>query len=488
VDDLHAYIHRIGLHDADAVLALASGEQVRELLDTDGWTRDELVVERLDPWLAALMRAGPEILTERMLDLDDPLINWLVRQSVEVTVIDEPDDFEPPEAEHVRTPDGRLCIAFPHGAERDLPLKVFLDTLMRENAELCLSLLVHSAAALDSVLAEDAYRWRSGRMADRGYVDYYSALAIYTPPRPDQVRDARQALPKTDQGLRSERWLVPIFAPADRLANAFTALDASRIDVVQGALGYVANMALSADRVELWDEDAQRETLDRLRAGLVLGLETLVGPPDTKRDAEALAQTALSIIFRVGYGRMLEAAAPLRPALRDRLLAGPDGPVDAVDLLDLRPWAEALSARHPRRPDGQPLDSAEVLDEARHQAALLAELGRVAGRDRPLEVGVGTWLITWLARDLIGLDGPGALPAGQVERAHRALFADGALRDEARQAAAAFWGRIGGQNPFALAALLADAEDQMAAVDGTALEPRFLPRLHIAVPPADEAR
>ena len=53
------HIRRIGLQDADSVLALASGTQVQGLLDTDVWTRDEVQLERVDPWLNALMRAGP---------------------------------------------------------------------------------------------------------------------------------------------------------------------------------------------------------------------------------------------------------------------------------------------------------------------------------------------------------------------------------------------------------------------------------------------
>lgn len=472
VDDLHTYIHRIGLADADGVLALASGEQVRGLLDTDIWTRDALSLDRLDPWLTALMRAGPEVLVARLLDLDDGLLNWLVRRSVRTEVIEDPETFEAPDEEHVVSPDGRLCVVFPESATRDLPIKIFLDAMMRDDPALCVNLLVMAQAALDSNLEEDAYRWRTGRMADRGYVDYYEALAIYTAPRPDQVRDARQALPEGAPPV--ERWLVPVMAPEARLAEAFTALDPEALDVVQGALGYVANMALSADRVEAWDEEAGAETLGRLRAGLVLGLDLLAGPDaDRRRDAQVLAETALAIIFRTGYGRMVEAARPLRKAAEAGLLAGTDGRLGGVDLPALAPWAEALGGRHPQTPDGPPTRG-EALDAMRHHGALLAELGRVAGPERPRAVGVGAWLATWMARDLVGLDGPGALPPEKLADAHRALFADGAMRADARDAAADWWRRAGGADPFALVALIEAVEEAMAALDPADLEPRFL--------------
>lgn len=472
IDDLHAYVHRIGLADADGVLALASGEQVRGMLDTDVWVRDRLSLDRLDPWLTALMRAGPKVLCERMLDLDDGLLNWLVRRSVEVDVIDDPEEFEAPEGEYVVTPDGRLCVRFPHGDKRDLPVKLFLDRMMRDAPDFCLNLLVHAQVALDTNLEEDAYRWRSGRMADRGYVDYYDALVIYTAPRADQVEAARDAIPTDAPAV--ERWLVPVLAPDARLAAAFGALDPEALDVVQGALGYIANMALSADRVEPWDEDGHHETLDRIRAGLVLGLDRLAGPePDPRRDAKVLGETALAMIFRAGYARTLDAAKPLRAASRDGLLRGPDGPVDAVDLPTLRPWADALSLRHPRRPDG-PLSTGAQLDVARAHAEQIAALGRVAGPDRPVEIGLGAWLATWMTRDLIGLDGPGTLPPDRLTDAHRALFADGGLTPNARAAAAGWWRRAGGQSEAALAALLDAMTDALAGLDPADLDPRFI--------------
>lgn len=480
IDDLHAYVHRIGLDDADGVIALASGAQVRGMIDADIWTRDTLSLERIDPWLSALMRAGTKVLCARLLDLDDTLLTWLVRRSVETDVLDNPDDFEAPDGEYVVTPDGALCIRFPHGETRDLPIKLFLDRMMRDNAELCINLLVHSQVALDSNLEDDAYRWRSGRMADRGYVDYYDALAIYTPPREDQVRGAQSAIP--DDAPAVERWLVPVLAPDARLAAAFTALDPDAIDSVQGALGYVANMALSADRVEAWDEEGQAETLDRLRAGLVLGLDALAGPDaDPQLDAEVLADTTLALIFRTGYARTLAAARPLQRPLRDDLLAGPGGRTDAVDLPALRPWAEALAERHPRHPDG-PFSTGAALADAQHHAELLAELARVAGATRPREIGLGAWLITWMTRDLIGLDGPGALPPHRLADAHRALFADGAFAPAARDAAADWWRRAGGSDPFALEQLVDAATDAMAALHPAKLDPRYLPLWFIGEP------
>ena len=41
---------------------------------------------------------------------------------------------------------------------------------------------------LSAELEEQSYRWRSGRLADLGYVDFYDALDLFRPLTPDQVK------------------------------------------------------------------------------------------------------------------------------------------------------------------------------------------------------------------------------------------------------------------------------------------------------------
>ncbi len=89
-EDLHAMIRRIGLGDSAELLALSSGEQVRDILDAEVWVKDELALERVDSWMGALMHAGHDVLLHRVLALDDELLNWLVRRTVRVVVVEDP--------------------------------------------------------------------------------------------------------------------------------------------------------------------------------------------------------------------------------------------------------------------------------------------------------------------------------------------------------------------------------------------------------------
>ena len=57
-------------------------------------------------------------------------------------------------------------------------------------------MLVGTRGELDTELEEQAYRWRSGRMADLGFADYYEALEVYREIDPATVRLGEQPAPR----------------------------------------------------------------------------------------------------------------------------------------------------------------------------------------------------------------------------------------------------------------------------------------------------
>lgn len=466
---LYRLVRRIGLEDCTEIVALSSGQQVQAFIDFDAWQGDRLDIERLDPWLRALMVSGREVLVERLLDLDDQLLSWIVLSSAQIYVIDDPESFEAPDEEHVLTQDRRLCIVFPESAERDLPVKVFLDAFMREHPDHCYNFLVFTGAALNSELEENALRWRQGRLADLGFVEPIEALGLYTAPRPDQIRDARRAVPRgveapvLAQSLRSD----------ERLNAGIATLDAQTRAVVLQELAYVCNTALSADRVPLWDEAAQEHVLRRVRAGLSLGLDALSEGATPRSDADVLADVPLALVFRAGYGRMLEAAEPARRARRRGLLSGPGGPVDAVDQPLLRSWVEALTDRHPHLPDDRIPRTTADLARMRAFAEVVADLVDFPAGGRSDDAGLCAWVLTQVVRGLLGLSDFGRVPAPRLAEAHALLFAQGGLSPAGREAARAQWLEQGGRRPQTIDFLLTWAAEELAAVDPTALEGRF---------------
>ncbi|MEE2786202.1 MAG: DUF6178 family protein [Myxococcota bacterium] len=473
VDDLYAHIQKIGLDDSELILAMASGEQIRGLIDSDAWARDELQLQRLDPWLKTLMRGGPEVLGPRILDLDDSMITQVLRSSVDVIIVDDPDSFEAPDVEHVRTPDGQLCVCFPRSEARDLPVKIFLDWLMRTNPAYCINLLVFSTASLPSTLQEDAYRWRTARMADRGYVDYYDALSIYVPLPVDTPGLVER--PPEHPEITGGHWLSSSIEGHERLHAAFQMLSADDRSNFQARLALAANMALSADRVELWDETRFAETLHRVRACLVLGIDAIGGRSTASNDAKLLRTVETPALVRIGYGRLVEAASALTKAKRHQYLAGPNGPLDGVDIMHLRAWAEKLAQRHPGSPADDAPSTADALNTMTLNARIIADLGHATHRSRPIDIGIGAWTMAQLMRALLGIEGTGPLPSDRLADAHAELFHNGSIQETVRMGAQSWWKAQGGSLVDAIDTVLDDACSQIGQVDPSALEPKFAP-------------
>lgn len=545
VVDLHHYLFAVGLEDAESVLALVSSEQVRQLLDIEVWDRSELLPARVDAWMFALQRAGADVLYQRVLDLDDALLNWVIKRDVLAYVIDDPESFYPPDEDHILTPDRQLCIVFQRdndhleeerahsktlqeegttlmqGGAGSAPIRQFVNMLMENQPELCIHLALAATAALPTQLEEDAYQWRKARMSDLGFIDYYEAREIYTPP----PADWRRALPPQrieDDRPPAKHWLALIIAPHQRLDLAFAALSWEDALIVAELLGYVANMTLSADRVALWDRVQQERTLLRLQAGLGIALELINGQDATpEMDAKVLAQHHLNYLFRLGYEQMVKAAEPVWE-IQAKLKRGDDIAGALDDLPRLKSWAEALLGEHPEgRGDAGESIQLRTLEDcrvAREGALLIADLLEVAqplyaellqrvadglakGEQGLGAVSVGALLFAAYTRDVILEETSRVIAPLRPEEAaelHTHCFSQEApvlvappeidlvedlppplrpLRPEAAQAISTWWAQRGGKTTTAPLALLRELREQAGAVSAVDLDMNFVPLL-----------
>ena len=203
------------------------------------------------------------------------------------------------------------------------------------------------------------------RMADRGYIDYYDALRIYVPASKAEVAKAEQVV--ASEGPITQHWLEVFKGTQSRLQAALAAVPSEHLEAVQSSLAVAMNMALSADRVELWDEEHQADVVERIQAGLSLALrEPQRGVIDNRTRRRDAGGNPVSVLFRIGYGVTLEAVSRLRRTSVVRRLSGPAGRVDGVDIAELREWAEWLTARHPSMPNGAPPSSLTDIKEMRN--------------------------------------------------------------------------------------------------------------------------
>lgn len=354
--ELYQIIADVGLSEAGELVALATPEQLRGCLDIEVWDRDQLQTEALVPWLQALVETGYEKLGQVWEKLDPELTALTLQRFTRIydLTLEEqpPEDAEGP---LLRTPDTFFVIEV-RAEDGDTATLVqrLIDDLYRADPTGVLARHTIMAARSEPTaeLEEMSYRWRSGRMSDLGYVDYYEALQVFRPLDPASVRigegtEDRFApdRPDTDdpEQVATSFGLMPAAVAEGVLGASFLARAMDRIDDpdeiarLEIAVMVLVNNVLAAMRVPPADLEAVRHGAQHAAATVSLGLEAL-SQGDLERAAQALRSVSLARLHRLGHtltlrlARMARALAPRAVAASER-----DGAVLAA-LLRQRPW------------------------------------------------------------------------------------------------------------------------------------------------------
>jgi len=458
VDELHDVVHQSGLGEAAELLVHATGEQVQGLLDLDLWAQDQLSLDRLGAWVELLAEMPARVLVRWAHEIDVEVLALMLRKGCRVYELDrdtDPGDIET-EGLPYRTPDSFFLIDIV-GYEPDDPaeaavvrkamgghvdrdttvgaLRQILETLYQGDLNFVRRILVGIKSELDSELEETAYRWRSGRLADLGFADYYDALEVYRELDPRSVRlgelakgarlrpahivplnAAPAAVRALDDSIRKDDSLL---ARALRLVT-----EPSQIEDLRYAFASLVNRALAADRVGPSEDDRIKECATRLRGTLDLALELLArgpdGRPSDERAAEALKTIALVRIHRLGFSL----TAKVREAARELLQKGPFSAVPDLDLTEPeeQPLVDAVRAARPVFPralDTPPADGTRPFSSLRDIAVASAALERVAaGQALLLGLGVRPSHLTAEALEAAGIEVKDrtALDAAQIGR------------------------------------------------------------------------
>jgi len=315
VQDLYYVIKEVGLADAHDLLALASPAQVRGFLDFDVWEREKLATARAAEWIDALIDLGPDKLgaAMRAFDVELPSL-WLAQHA---RVYDLSLGEAPPEdTEHLLwpSPDRFFLVEITAEGSAARTTERLLDHLYRADPELGRRVIMGARWELPSELEEMSYRWRSGRLADLGFVDYYEALEIYKYLDPQSVRvgeDTARPEPQPAEGEPASALPAPLAEAIGeqtffhRAMNALGPKEPDETARISQNLVTLANQVMAADRIDPADLDGVRGALERALGYLSMGLE-YVSRGDLGRAEEALRTIALVRLFRVGVSLTLQ--------------------------------------------------------------------------------------------------------------------------------------------------------------------------------------
>ena len=336
-DEFFYVIHELGFPEAMDVLVHGTAEQVQTVLDFSLWERDRVDLQKSDEWLAALVEAPPATLGQWAAGIDVELLALLLRQRARIydLSIDEPPEEPEPQGVLWSSPDRLFAIELGGGPDRARVTQRLLDNLYRYSPAMMRRLLVGVRSESDAELEEAALRWRSGRMADLGFADFYEALAVYQELEPASVRASDAPLPSPrprgepsdDAFLRLPAVVAERLGGKTPFARAVVGLqDREEIADLHFALVALANRALAADRVTPGDDEAVRAVLERMSATLDLAIEFLARGR-AEREVAAVRGVPLVTLHRLGVsltGKLRRLAwallrqnpfAALRPAI-----------------------------------------------------------------------------------------------------------------------------------------------------------------------------
>lgn len=449
--EVYELVQSAGFEDAGDLIALATPSQLRGCLDLDTWDKDTFLADGARPWLTALLEVGFEKVGEVWAGLDAEVRALLIARFArvhDVTLGEHPDEDrpggEPEPAEDgplYGTPDGFFVLRLLGDDETQRLLPRLIEDLYRADPALARHSIQAARAEPAAELEEMSYRWRSGRMADQGYVDFYDALELFHPLELDQVKLGAAA---TELAAIDADGVLPAPVARQVLARSFLARCLAEVEApeiagkLEAAIFYLVNRVLAAARARPGQHDVVERAALYGSATLSLGLEA-VARGEPARGARALVEVALPQLFRVGYTlglRLAKLALALAP--RARRAETPTAEVLAA-LCSPRPlWA--CSADTPPRPGVRPLES--LADVRRAADVLRALTAKVALAERlavPLgAAGDAPTLEAFLRTALLRACGGGGFDArpmtsAELTAAHRRAFDGGRLTEAARE-------------------------------------------------------
>ncbi len=452
--EIYQLVKEVGFADAHDLIALATPEQVRGCIDLDSWDRDQVQTAAMEPWLNAVLDAGFEKVGQVWQTLDSELGALLLARQVHVYDLslgeEVPDEEERP---LYNTPDSFFAIAIT--AEDDDTVSLLtrlLDDLYRADMELARHTIMAARSEPLAELEEMSYRWRSGRLADLGYADYYEALEVFRPLDPTSVTVGEgsedhvgHAAPGDEAGTPralpmplAEQVVGKIF-----LARALAQLgDVAEEERIEAAFLVLTNKVLSALRISPGDEDGLRWGADYALGATALGLE-IISHGDLDSAADALRTVSLTRLHRVGYTATLKLA---RFARAIRMRAGAAG-TDTTALIDALTGQRPSFPRELDDPPGSGPRAFESQRDIRQAAEALTRLAlriaiaeavgaNVKAASEQPGVTLDDYIRTALVRAMIGGEPtPTPLSDAELTELRARAFAGDKLTDAARQAA-----------------------------------------------------
>jgi hypothetical protein len=349
-EELLFTLREAGADAAVEILSHARASQVSFLLDLELWDKGALRRDRAPFWIEKLEACGDARLSHWLRALEDYDLLLLLGAVTRAAFTDEEGHAEEVDEHHTAfTLDGVHSLTMPSAVEPQV--RKMLAILKAQDAGRYFRVVEGLLAGIDAEMEEEALRARTSRIAERGFLDFEDAQEIYIPLTHDQFeeKEARSSAPMHDpDGYEAASPLVPLATdgPTQRIQSVLARVtDPDDAEAIIFQLARLTHKVIAADGLDPADVHAYRVAARKVAGFLTIGLEMLCGH-DEAAMAERVALCWLEHLFRLGWGRVLEAGKAARTMVRT---SWPSSKLERLLLLD-SPLPEVLDGLLRRRP------------------------------------------------------------------------------------------------------------------------------------------
>jgi len=501
VPEVYQLVKEVGFADSLDLVALATPEQLRGCLDMDVWDRDRVQSEAILPWLTSLVEAGYEKLSEVWEALDTEFTALTLQRFTRIYDLslgeEAPENSDYP---ILNTVDTFFAVELISDDEEINKLihRIIEDLYRGDVGVLARHTMMSARSEPPAELEEMSYRWRSGRMADLGYVDFYDALEVFRPIDPNTIavdENTADTFGESDQaagpGELPVEWAEQVVGRSF-LARALGELtDAAEAKRAETALVVLVNRVLSALRVSPGESEAVALGTAYATATLALGLE-VVSRGSVDVAAQFVRNVSLTRLHRAGFTTALRLTRFAR-AIAPR--ASTAGDVESAALSGLLGPQPMMAGELDTPPTAVPrpfesLENVRVAAEMMTRLALRIAIADALGVDliamnempepRP---ALDDHIRTALVRVMAGGEFSAARLSQDELETFIGSFDDGVLTDTTKEVAwqaVQTWAeevqlREGGQYlPELIKGWLGEIEAAFANLDAGDIDPRFV--------------
>ncbi|RPJ17095.1 MAG: hypothetical protein EHM30_04630 [Desulfobacteraceae bacterium] len=329
--DFYFLVHDIGLNDSYELLALASDKQWDYILDVELWEKDRIDTGSLTRWLDILFQAAPDRFIKWAIEKKSDLIEYYLYHNIRVAirehdqdpstfgkdfvtiddifyikVLDHP-EYEAPELE-AETEEER-----PGKAQREEFIIKMLEKIAEHDHKKYQQILFESSSVLPAEMEEEFYRIRNVRLAEKGFLPFHEAAAVYSPLKPETLVRRKKISKKKDEYV--SLMPVPLYPYGMLKQDNLFAMSLKRISAgevlqnLQVEFAALCNRIIAADQKSIKSRDELKEVVRKACGYLSIGLERLLKAgekADTGHTAAMIEQYYVAHIFRTGFGAALE--------------------------------------------------------------------------------------------------------------------------------------------------------------------------------------